>query len=159
RWSLVARDVVKEADHRHAAEPELVTDGLARDTRMELLGVDAGRDRDDLLGRDAGGNHRRAHGLAARDDPIGKPIDEGVPDGNRHVPAAYDRGPEGFRRKAAEPAVDGAMGVDQADLAVPDEPTQMEERADVGCASHPDRLHRNGHGARLAEQEAIRLAR
>src|SRR5262249_1137141 len=114
---------------------------------------------DDLLGGDAGSNHRRAHGLAARDDPVGKPIDEGMPDGDRHVPAAYDRAPEGFRREAAEPAVDGAMGVDGAHPALPDQPTQTEERGEGDGGWDRDRLDWKGRGARLTEQQAIGLAR
>ena len=67
--------------------------------------------------------------------------------------------PERFCREAGEPAVDGAMGVDEAHPALADEPAQADERADVGRAPHPDRLDRDGCGARLAEQKAIGLAR
>src|SRR5262249_57704704 len=102
---------------------------------------------------------RGGQGGGGGGDGVGKPIDEGMPDGDRHVPAAYDWAPEGFRREAAEPAVDGAMGVDDAHPALPDESTQTEERADVDRASHPDRLHWKGRGARLTEQQAVGLAR
>src|SRR5262249_60483574 len=50
-------DVCDEPDHRRAAESELVAHGLTRDAGVELLGVDTGRNRDDLLGRAARGEY------------------------------------------------------------------------------------------------------
>src|SRR4029434_3065068 len=83
----------------------------------------------------------------------------GMAECNGHGRAEYDGAPERFRREAGEPAVDGAMGVDEAHPALADEPAQADERADVGRSPHPDRLDWNGCGARLAKEQAIGLAR
>src|SRR5206468_1213954 len=56
-----------------------------------------------------------------------------------------------------DPAVNGAMGVDEADVAVADEPTQTQERADIGSASHPNGLDRDRRCLRLGEERAVGL--
>ena len=126
---------------------------------MKLVAIDPRGDRHDPLGRDARRDDDRSDPFAAGDDAIGEPVDEGAApaDRDRDVPAAHDGAPERFRRDAGEPAVDRAMGVDEADVAVPDEPAQTEDPADVGRASHSQGLDRDRRCPRLGEEGAIGL--
>ena len=155
-----APHVGDEPDEGRVAEAELVADRLARHARMEPRAVDAGRDRHHALGRDARADHDRAHALTTGDDPVREPVDEGAPsaDGDRDVPAAHHRPAERLRGDAPEPAVHGAMGVDETHAARPDEPAQADDGADVCRAPHPDGLDRNGRGPRLGEEGAVGLA-
>src|SRR5262245_53699584 len=127
---------------------------------MEALAIDAGRDRHDALRRDPGGDHDRADALAAGDDPIRESIDQGAPasDRDRDVAGANDRSAERLGGGAAEPAVDGAMGVDHAYGALAHEPSKPEESAEVGRAAHADRFGRDRQGPGFGEQGTIGLA-
>ena len=139
---------------------ELVTHALARHRAVEPRRVDACGDRHHALRRDARRDHERANGLAAGDDPIGEPVDEGAPpaDRNRHVSAPHDGPTERPRRDPAKPAVDGAVGVDQAHVPRAHEAPQTEEGADVCRAAHANRDRWDCRRPCLGEKRAARLA-
>jgi hypothetical protein len=67
--------------------------------------------------------------LSAGDDAIGKPIDERATakNGDGDVTPAHGRQSQRLGGQRGEPAVDGAVGVDQADAAGLHEPAQREQ--------------------------------
>jgi hypothetical protein len=145
---------LRPADVRHqadqgAADAELGAHPGARDVAVEAPRVDAGRDGHHVLRANARGLDHLLDRGAAGDDPVGEPIDQRAPppQGDRDVTAPNDGKAAAARGQGGQPAVDGAVGVHEANVPLAHEAAQAHEGGDA----HGMR-HGHGHGRHPAAE-------